>query len=571
MNRTQAPAAAVALAASLSLVLAGCSGGGDTAASSGSASGPDGKAARGGTVHVLSGTAFSHLDPARGFDGGVNNFYRLIYRTLTTQAAAPGKAGTKIVPDLATDTGRPSDGGKTWTFTLKKGLYFQDGAPITSQDLKFGISRSWDPEAGIGSPYAKKIIDTPKGYEGPYRSGDLSSIETPDSRTVVFHLKTAYPDFGSVVAQPNMVPFPKGTGAKAVFDSKPIASGPYKVSALKPGASLTLVRNTRWKSSTDSVRAANPDRWQFTFGLDPATVDERMIAGQGEDADAIQGGAGIQPATVARLQTPQLKQRTLSNLSGCTTYMGLNTTKPNLSDVRVRQAINYAVDKQALVDAVGGSSKAQVATTVQPSTIAGRVDYDLYPSKDSKGDLKAARKLLAEAGKSGGFTMTLDVSTRPSLQAQGVAVQQALKPLKINVKLNAIDVSTYYEVIGTPSQQHDAAITGWCPDWASGATFLPPLFDGRNITAKGNTNLAQLNDKAVNARMDAIAAMKDVGEQNAAYGALDKQIMKLAPVVPLVYEKAVSIVGSNIAGAYGHDGFSGGTDLVSVGLKDPGQ
>ena len=167
--------------------------------------------------------------------------------------------------------------------------------------------------------------------------------------------------------------------------------------------------------------------------------------------------------------------------------------------------------------------------------------------------------------------MTLDTRAQPKMQAMAVAIQQALEPLKITVKINTIDTATYYEVIGTTSQQHDAAITGWCPDWPSGATFLPPLFDGRNITTKGNSNLAQLNDPGVNAKIDEISKLTDVTAANAAYGDLDKQIMELAPVVPLLYEKVLMLVGSNIAGAYLHDGFSGGIDLVSVGLADAGK
>ncbi|MFI7066334.1 ABC transporter substrate-binding protein [Kribbella sp. NPDC050124] len=550
------------------LALSACSGAGGATGTAESA-GPGGKAAQGGTLQVLANAGFSHLDPARGFDGGVNNFYRLIYRTLTTQGAAPGADGTKIVPDLATDTGKPSDGGKTWTFTLKGGLFFETGAPITSADVKWGVSRAWDPELGIGSPYAKQLIDAPATYQGPYKSGDLATIETPDAKTVVFHLKKPYADFGSVVAQNSFVPVPKGQGAGNQLDSKPIASGPYKLAEYKPGASLKLVRNDKWDKKTDDVRAANPDAFQWTFGLDPATIDERMIAGQGTDADAIAGT--IQAASVARIQTPQLKQRTMTGLGGCTTYMGLNTTKKPLNDVRVRQAINLAVNKQTVRDAAGGSMLADIATSIQPPTVAGRVDYDPYPSPDHKGDIEAARKLLTEAGVADGFTLTLDTRTQPKLQAMSVAVQQALEPLKITVKINPIDTSTYYEVIGTPSQQKDMAITGWCPDWPSGATFLPPLFDGRNITAKGNSNLAQLNDKGVNAKIDEIAKLTDVTAANKAYGDLDKQIMELAPVAPLLYEKVLMLVGGNIAGAYLHDGFSGGIDLVSVGLADAGK
>ncbi|MEU4396182.1 ABC transporter substrate-binding protein [Kribbella sp. NPDC023855] len=550
-----------------SLALTACSGNATGAAKN--SAGPGGPAATGGTVQVLANAGFSHLDPVRGFDGGVNNFYRLIYRTLTTQGAAPGAEGTKIVPDLATDTGKPTDGGKTWTFTLKDGVTFETGAPITSADVKFGVSRAWDPEIGIGSPYAKQIIAAPASYQGPYKSGELPTIETPDAKTIVFHLKKPYADFGSVVAQNTFVPVPKGAGAGTSLDSKPIASGPYKVAEYKPGAALKLVRNDKWDVKTDSVRAAKPDGFQWTFGLDAATIDERMIAGQGTDANAIAGT--IQAASVARVQTPQLKQRTLTGLGGCTTYMGLNTTKKPLNDVKVRQAINFAVNKQTVRDAVGGSTLAELATSIQPPTVVGRVDYNPYPSPDGKGDIEAARKLLAEAGQADGFTFTLDTRAQPKMQAMAVAIQQALAPLKITVKINIIDTSTYYEVIGTPSQQHDAAITGWCPDWPSGATFLPPLFDGRNITAKGNGNLSQLNDPAVNAKIDEIAAMKDVTAANAAYGELDKQIMKLAPMVPLLYEKVLIVVGSNIAGAYLHDGFSGGIDLVSVGLTDAGK
>ncbi|MFG1973875.1 ABC transporter substrate-binding protein [Nonomuraea fuscirosea] len=545
------------------LALTACGGGG-AAPAGGGPGGSSAAPATGGTVHVLANADFSHLDPARGWDGGVNNFYRLIYRGLTTFGAGPGEESTKVVPDLATDTGTPSDDAKTWTFTLKDDLFFEDGTPITSEAVKFGASRAFDPEAGIGSPYGKLLLDAPKGYQGPYEDGDLDTIETPDAKTVVFHLKKSFPDFPSALTQPNFVPFPKGTGAAAAFDTKPIASGPYKLESYQRNASLKLVRNAYWKAETDTVRKARPDAFEWTFGLDAATIDERMLAGQGADADAIMGTPAIQAATVARAQAPQIKSRTLSGLGGCTTYMSLNMTKKNLDDVKVRQAINHAVDKDTVVAALGGSQLALKGTSIQPPTIVGRVDYDLYPH-----DVETAKKLLAEAGLAGGFELTLDTRPVPKMQAAAVAIQEALKQVNITVKINNIDTSTFYEVIGTPAQQHDAAITGWCPDWASGATFLPPLFDGRNITAKGNANLAQIDDKKINDRIDEIAVMPDVQAANAAYGELDKQIMEQAPMVPLAYEKVVTVTGSNIAGAYLSNAFSGGIDFVSVGLAKP--
>ncbi|WP_329580235.1 ABC transporter substrate-binding protein [Streptomyces sp. NBC_01361] len=558
MRRTTA-ALGAALACTL---LASCSGeGGQSAADAGggASKGP----ATGGTVHVLANADFSHLDPSAGWDGGVNNFYRLIYRGLTTFGAGTGAQGVKVHPDLATDLGTPSDNAKTWKFTLKDDLKFEDGTPIDSEAVKFGIERAWDPD-GVGSPYPKELIKAPASYKGPYKSGDLDSIETPDAKTVVFHLKKSFPDFPSALTMPNFTPFPKGTGAKHAFDTKPISSGPYKVASYKHGASLKLVRNPKWKRSTDKIRAAKPDAFEWTFGLDAATMDERMLAGQGKDVDAIT--PSIQASTLSRIKTPELKSRTLSGYGGCTTYMGMNTTKKYLKDVRVRQAIEYAIDKKTVAAALGGKQLATAGTAIQPPTMLGRSEYDPYPRNVAK-----AKKLLAEAGVSKGFSLTLDNRPDAKSTAEAVAIQEALKPLGIKIEINNIDTSTYYEVIGSTAKQHDLAITGWCPDWASGATFLPPLFDGRRITPTANANLAQIDNKAINKRIDEIAAMQDVDAANQAYGELDKQIMAQAPIVPLAYEKVTMVPGSNIAGAYQSAAFSGGIDLVSIGLKDPGK
>jgi peptide/nickel transport system substrate-binding protein len=569
------------------MALSACGGGnsGGKGTGGGSSSDPNArqnvtaKSEKGGTVYNLMNAPFSHLDPAQGFDGGVNNFYRLIYRQLTTVGGGGDKDPNKVTPDLATDTGTASDNNKTWKFTLKDDIFFQDGTPITSKDIKFGVERSLDPSIQIGSPYAKLTLDIPKGYKGYYESGPLKSIETPDKKTIIFHLSKPYADFASVVGQAPFTPFPVSQAKKITttsVDKMPVASGPYQVKENKIGSKLILVRNKYWKQSTDTVRTAKPDTWNFTFGLDPATIDERMLAGQGKDADAIMGR--IQASSVARLQQPQVSSRIVSGLQGCTTYLAMNNTKKAMnntkkamSNVKVRQAINYAIDRSAVTDALGGNQLSEVATTMLPPTVAGQKNFDLYPSKDDKGDVKKAKALLKEAGYGDGLTITMDVRSEPKWTKGSEAVQASLKKVGIKVKFNPIDTSTYYEVIGTTSRQHDAAITGWCPDWPTGATFLPPIFEGSQIYPKGNQNVAQFNDKAVNARMEEIRNMKDVDEANKAWGALDKTIMEKAPAAPLAWEKNVSVIGENVGTSYSHPGFSGGIDYATVGLKDSGK
>ncbi|MEV7867708.1 ABC transporter substrate-binding protein [Streptomyces sp. NPDC088124] len=562
MKRTSSSAALAGLAAG-ALALSACTGGGTSSKATGGGSG--GPAVKGGTVQVLQSTDFSYLDPTRGWDGGVNAFYRLIYRQLITKAPNDAKDPNAMVPDLAESLGKVSADGLTWTYKLKDGIKFDTGAPITSKDVKFGISRGWDPEIGIGAPYLKQLIDAPKGYRGPYRSGDLPTIETPDDRTIVFHLKAPFPEFDAALSQPSGTPFPVGTGAGGSFIKDVVSSGPYDLEKLTPGSLIQLKRNPHWDAKSDTARKAYPDAWRFTIGVEGATIDERLIAGQGTDINAISGT--VQTATIARLQTPQAKAQTVKAPSTCLTYMGLNTTKKPLNDVKVRQAVNYAVDKGSVLNASGGRQLATLANSLLPATVSGHVDYDPYPSADNAGDPAKAKQLLTEAGYPNGFTMTLDVRAKELDQGQGEAIQQALKRAGIEVKLNVIDAATYYETIGTPSQQHDAAITGWCPDWASSAsTFLPPLFDGRKITDKGNQNLAQLDDDAVNAEIDRIGAMTDLAAANKAWGELDKKIMALAPFVPLNVANRIYLPGSNLAGVVAP---SGDVDYGIIGLKDP--
>lgn len=554
---------ALALGVIGALLLTGCAGGGggEEPAANQETTGPQ----SGGTVHMLQNADFSYLDPARGWDGGVNAFYRLLYRGLTMQTSGDAEDPNAIVPDMATGLGEASDDGLTWTYTLKDGLKFDNGDPITSAEVKFGISRAWDPDIGIGSPYLKMVIDAPEDYQGPYVSGALPTIETPDEKTIVFHLKAPFPEFDNVLSQANAVPFPEGTGAGDEFIGDVIASGPYTLDSYTPGSSIRLVRNENWDPETDEVRKAYPDAWEFEIGIDPATIDERMIAGQGSDASAI--ASKISGSSLPRLQTPELQERTISADAYCTTYMSMNTSKAPFDDVKVRQAVNWAIDRATVQNASGGNQLADVATAIIPPAVTGHKEFDLYPSEGHAGDPEKAKELLAEAGMPDGFEFTLDIRSQPTAQAQAEAIQQSLEKIGVTANLNVIDTSIYYETIATPAKQNDAAITGWCPDWASSAsTFIPPLFDGRNIVDRGNQNLAQLNDPEINQRIDEIRAMEDPQEAATAWGELDEQIMELSPIAPLVLEKGIFLPGENITNYYPSTNM---TDLTIVGLKDP--
>ncbi|WP_280700065.1 ABC transporter substrate-binding protein [Kitasatospora sp. GP82] len=517
---------------------------------------------------MLSSIDLEHLDPARAYVTSTQDVGRLVYRTLTTFAPAPGQAGGKIVPDLATDTGRPSDGAKTWTFTLKEGVKYEDGRPVTSKDVKYGVERTFAAELPEGPPYARMWLAGGEAYKGPYKDpAGLASIETPDDRTIVFKLNRPVSDFGSAVSLPMSAPVPQDKDTGVGYDNRPFSCGPYKIEKFEPKKQLTLVRNTSWDPATDTVRKGLPDKVVIDLNLDAAVVDQRLIAGQGQDADAV-ALEPIGPASVGRVMSdPQVRKRLVTGESINTRFLSINTRHAPLDDVRVRQAIAYALDKDALRTTRGGPIAGELATTLLPPTLPGAAPEDPYPSQDGKGDPTMAKALLAQAGHASDLVLTLDTPATAGGKAQGEAVQASLARAGITVKINEISSSAFYSTVGNTARQHDLVIDGWTPDWPGASTYLPILFDGRLITTEGNNNRAQYDSPAVDTRLDAIAAMSDPAAAQAAYGELARRIMQDAPVVPFLWDKAAVLVGPNVTGAYGHTAFVGRLDLVSLGLR----
>lgn len=564
------------------LVLTGCSAGDGSGGGTGSADGASvddlgfavytGDPVKGGTVTILSPTDFSHLDPAMGNDGGVNNFYQLIYRQLTTYEFAPGETTPKVVGDLATDAGTPNDDYTEWTFTLKDGIKYQDGTEIVAADVKYALERSMDPALRTGSDFHIQYIKGASEYQGIYKDpAGLDSITVNGDKEITIALSKPLASFPQVAAMQMFTPFPKDKITTTTqLDETPIASGPYQVDSYARGSKMTLVRNEAWDPKTDEVRKAHPDSFEFQLGLDANTIDQRLLAGQGEDKNAV-SSSSILAANVAQLQSGDVKARTVRDIPNCTTYMTMNTTAAPFDKLEVRQAVNYAVDKQSVVNATGGPSLASVATEMLLPSVPGYEDFDPYPTDKNAGDVEKAKEMLAEAGYPDGFDVTMDVRALPKWQAQAESVQASLAKVGINVKLNIIDGSTYYDVIYTPTQANPIAITGWCSAWLNGDALLSPLFSGDRIYESGNYNNSMLNDSTITSKLAEASVMTDPKGQEAAYVEIDKLIMDQAPVVPLVRDTPLQMTGSNIGGAFSNPAQTGYVYYANLGLKEVGK
>ncbi|MFB7424322.1 ABC transporter substrate-binding protein [Streptomyces hydrogenans] len=570
---------AIALVSTLSLGLAACS----TGSSGGKTGGPErknpaaanagavigGTPQKGGTLTVLSNQDFTHLDPARNWVMPDMDFgTRLLYRTLVTYKAAPGADGSELVPDLAEDLGTPSNGAKTWTFRLKAGLKYEDGTPVTAQDIKHNVERSFSPDLPGGPDYAARYLAGAEGYQGPAQGKHLDSVKTPDARTIVFELHKPFAEFPFAATLPTFAPVPPAQDKGAQYDNRPFSSGPYKIESYARDKQMVLVRNTHWDPASDSVRKAYPDRIVVTMGLKGNQIDDRLVASAGGDSSAV-AWSTLRPESISKVLTKaDVKARLLAESSSCTEMLQMHTGRAPFDDLKVRQAVQWALDREAIVTAAGGPAVTDAAGAAMPGSLfTGGKQPDTL-GIPLAGDPEKARQLLKEAGKADGLSTSLTVNIND--KAIGEAVQQSLGKAGIKVTIETVDPSAFYDTIGDTKNRTDLVYTGWCPDFPSGTTFLPFVFDGRFVKEKGNSgNHSLFKDDATMKRMDEIAAMTDGDAANKAWQELDGQILAKAPVAPGAMKRRALLVGTNIAGAYGHTSWSGQLDYATVGLKDP--
>ncbi|MEV8531978.1 ABC transporter substrate-binding protein [Streptomyces sp. NPDC051211] len=579
MNARTRTTLATALAAALTLgAAAGCTGGqkaggdrsGQNPATSNSGQVVGGTPQKGGTLTVLSNQDFTHLDPARNWVLGDMDFgTRLLYRTLVTYRAEPGAKGGELVPDLAEDLGVSSNGARTWTFKLKKGLKYEDGSPITAQDIKYNVERSFSPDLPGGPDYAARYLAGAEGYRGPAQGRHLDSVRTPDDHTVVFELRKPFAEFPYATVLPTFAPVPKAQDKGPQYDSRPFSSGPYRIESYDRDKKLVLVRNEHWDAKTDAVRKAYPDKVVVVMGLRANQIDDRLIASAGVDASAVSWGKLRPESTPKVLTKADVRARLLAESTTCTEMVQMNTGSAPFDDVKVRQAVQYALDREGIVTASGGPALNDVATAYMPGPLFGGSQPDTLKIP-ATGDVEKAKQLLKEAGKPDGFATTITVSNGDKGTAE--SIQQSLGRAGIKVTIETVDPSAFYDTIGDTKNRTGLVYTGWCPDYPSGSTFLPFVFDGRYIKEKGNSgNHSLFRDEATMKRMDEIAAMTDAAQAGTAWRELDGLILAKAPAVPVVMERMPLLLGTNVAGAFGHTSFGGQIDYATVGLKNPAQ
>jgi len=503
---------------------------------------------KGGTVTMIDRDDYPHLDPGRVYDNVTANFHLMISRGLTGYKRI-AKGEYKVVGDLATDAGTASDGGKTWTFTLKDGVKWQTGEPITSADVKWSVERLFASYITEGPAYVQQWLtseDYKKDYQGPYDGKELSNIETPDDKTVVFKFKEPHADASYAFAMTGYSIVPKANDTKEKYDKEPVASGPYIIAKHVLDKSMDLERNPNWDPATDPIRGAWPDKWHLEFGYQSLQATDRLLAQAGDDKKTFTFYTRVAPERTRQvLQDPALKDRILRQPSPFGGYYYFNMDR--VMDVKIRQAIAYAWPTQQIQTVNGGPDVTVISTTILNPSVAGWQDYDVFGFKQHpQGEIAKAKELLAQSSNPHP-TIVYGYNNTPTQQREVVAIKNQMQKIGVNIVAKPMDTKTWYDQTGKVDNGLDMYWGGWGADWPTANTVFPVLF---GPVTDGGYNQSHLRDPAITAEIKRIQALPDADQANQAWAALDKKIMEtITPLVPALNDVGLQIRGSLVGGA----------------------
>jgi peptide/nickel transport system substrate-binding protein len=521
----------------------------------------------GGTLRVVSAEIDS-LDPQRSYLPGVWNLMRLYTRTLVTYSSEPGRTD-ELVPDLAGDLGTPSADGLSWTFTLRDGVRFENGRPITSRDVKYGIERSFASEVIVGGPtHVVDLLDDPGNqYAGPYQDESpdrlgLPSIETPDDRTIVFRLRAPQPDLPFVLALPSSSPVPIEADTGAGYGSDPVSSGPYAITSVDPATGILLDRNPQWDPATDDARTALPDQVLVRTGLTGVERDQALLAGS---ADLDITGTGVQPATTARLaEDPEdpMRGRVDDVTTGAVRLLALPTDVAPMDNADCRAAVAAAIDRRAVQSALGGAVNVVRRSQLWPRGLPGGP-----VERDPRADRGAARASLKACGQPDGFSTVLAVADTPSSLDVAGEVAGELAEVGIQVEVRPLPADTFYATdVGSPgnvaANGFGIVLVTWTADIPTPASFLAPLVDGRSIRSVGNTNYARLVDPALDGLIDQARAAGDADAWREVAGT----VSGASVYVPLAETRIQLLAGQRLRNGVVMQPYSG-HDLATAGVR----
>jgi YVTN family beta-propeller protein len=501
---------------------------------------------RGGTLTEVS-KYLPEPDPVQAYGSPGMPALATVYDGLVAFRKTDGALGGTLVPDLAVTLPRPAGGGTAYTFTLRPGIRYSNGTPVRASDFRRGIQR----ELSFGDfpDYYQGILGAQACHRNPRRCDLHAGIVTNDAvGTVTFRLGQADPDFLYKLALVMAAPAPPGAPGHLV-DRAPFlpGTGPYMISQYRPGSSLTLVRNPRFRQWSYAAQPAGyPHVIRFEQMTDPRQQQSAVAAGRADLVDISENGQPSRPLAV------RYPTRVHSGLKLSTWYLFLNTRQPPFTSLKARQALNYAVDRARIIQLLGfGSAQAAPACQILPAGSPSYQRYCPYTAGAQDGawhgpDPATAVRLAHESG-----TTHVPVTVwNPGGKPVGAYLVQVLRQLGYQATVRNVSFDQFFTAAGNSSRKIQMGLAGWGADFPTASNFFRPVLSCRSFDQNPASTLNfggfcdphadELADQAQAAQQTDPAAARKL------WASIDRIVTDQAPWVPVFTASTTVFVSARV-------------------------
>lgn len=509
MRKPCAVAAVLCLATVVALGLNSCG--------SGSSSGSEG-----GTLRGLYASFPDYLDPALSYtQEGWTAMYDT-YIPLLTYAHANGLAGGEVVPGLAKSLPEISNGGKTYTLFLRPGLKYSNGQPVKASDFTFAVERLFKLNSP-SVPFYTSIVGAEQFAKT--KKGGISGIQTNDkSGEIVINLVKPRGTFSNELGMMFVAPLPPNTPVEDMSAHPPPGTGPYVITKVQPSRGWEFERNPQWAKANSEAMPDLPsghfDHIEITIGSNSSTLVNDIEQGK---YDWMQPSPP--PDRYGEVKSKYEGTQFRIEPGTSTYYFWMNVTRPPFDDLRVRQAVNYAVDSAVLERLYAGQLTG--GQQILPPGMPGYERFELYPHNMAKA------KALIAAAKPSDRNVTVWTDDEPENREAGEYYDDVLRQLGFQTKLKVINADNYFTITGNRSTPDlDTGWADWFEDYPHPNDFFQLQFAGESILPTNNANRPEIDIPKYNKVIAKLGRELLGPKQEDEYAQLDKGYMELAPWAP---------------------------------------
>ncbi len=515
-----------------------------------------------GPISVLMGTAPDSLDPGLGATTQSYEATWITYTGLVTYAHASGEAGAKLIPGVAQSLPTVTNGGKTYTFMLRKGLVYSNGAPVKASDFAYAVERAIKLGWGSESFLTENIAGAEEFQKG--KAPTISGIQTDDATgRITIQLVAPYGPFLNVLAFPAAGLVPSGTPMKSLANDPPPGVGPYEIESVVPNKSFAMVLNPNWSKDAIPGIPAGHENIDVSIASNNQSEAEQVLD---NSADVFDYNDTIPPTLISQIESQAsdrfAKEPTVSGL-----YFFLNTKEAPFNNARARQAVNYGLNRQALQRLDSGML--QPACFFLPVGMPGHPTNAPCPygEPDAQPNLAKAKELVRQAGLEGAPVTVWGGSRAPHKEFVDYYTSM-LNEIGFKATEKIVADAQYYATVGNLSNKAQTGFLSYSQDFPNPLDFYQ-LLDAKSILPTENHNLSQVNDPHIQSELASLGPIpsSQLGSVVPRWQALDEYTAKQAYVAVSGYEEVPKFFSDriNFGAAVFHPVY--GNDWSSLELK----